>query len=266
MSQSSESEPSVRFSGRGGILTFHKVQASFSYGATNYSPARMETLLRFLQGRGFRFVSLEQAIDCGEPTDLAITFDDGYAHLADVLPKLMDRYGVKPTVFMPTAFIGRDNTWDYSSVFQRAPHLNATAVRQLADLGVEFGSHSHNHIDLTRCNPEQLTDELIRSKKALEDILGAPIESISYPFGRVNRKVLDEAKRAGYQHGFTMSFPTSNDTPLAVGRLPIYGFDTLFSIRQKIERGYLYGFERTKSGITNRLSGGTSLWRRINGR
>lgn len=266
MSYSSESEPSGRSSGRGVILTFHKVQPSFSFGATNYSPARIERLLTFLQRRGFRFVSLENAIVCGGPTDLAITFDDGYAHLAEVLPNLMDRYGVIPTVFMSTAFIGRDNLWDYSSVFQRVPHLDATAIKDLATLGVEFGAHGHRHLDLTRCNPKDLTDELERPRKLLEDILGGAVQSVSYPFGKVNETIVSEAQSAGYKFGLTMNFPTQTDSPLAAGRLPVYGYDTLFTVRQKVERGVFHRFEQFKSGITNRLSGGTSLWRRINGR
>lgn len=266
MPYSSESGPSRRSSGQGLILTFHKVQSSFSYGANNFSPARIERLLRFLQRRGFRFVSLEHAIACGEPTDLAITFDDGYAHLYNVLPRLMDHYGVKPTVFMPTAFIGRDNSWDYSSVFQRISHLNATAIRSLATLGVQFGAHGHRHLDLTRCHSKDLADELERPRKLLEDILGSPVQSVSYPFGRVNETIVRQAQSAGYKFGLTMSFPTQSDSPLAAGRLPVYGYDTPFTVRQKVERGVFYHLEQIKSGITSRLSGGTSLWRRINGR
>lgn len=266
MPYSSESGPSRRSSGQGLILTFHKVQSSFSYGANNFSPVRIERLLRFLQRRGFRFVSLEHAIACGEPTDLAITFDDGYAHLSDVLPHLMDRYGVIPTVFMPTAFIGRDNRWDYSSVFQRIPHLDAAAIKDLATLGVQFGAHGHRHLDLTGCHPKDLADELERPRKLLEDILGSPVLSLSYPFGRVNETIINEAQGAGYKFGLTMSFPTQTDSPLAAGRLPVYGYDTPFTVRQKVERGVFYRLEQFKTGVTNRLSGGTSVWRRINGR
>ncbi|MDH4035522.1 MAG: polysaccharide deacetylase family protein [candidate division Zixibacteria bacterium] len=247
------------------ILTFHKVQPQFSFGANNFPPSRIEKLLGFLQRRGFRFVPLEHAVLRGEPSDLAITFDDGYAHLADVLPNLMQRYGVKPTVFIPTAFIGCDNTWDYSSSFQRTPHLSAAAIKELAKLGVRFGAHGHRHLDLTRCNQMELVEELKRPMKELENILGETVSSISYPFGRVNETVTSQARSAGYRFGFTMSYPDPLELPLAAGRLPIYGYDTTFSIRQKVEHGTFYAVERINSGITNRLSGGTSWWRRLCG-
>lgn len=199
------------------------------------------------------------------PTDLAVTFDDGYAHLSEVLPRLIDRFGLKPTVFMPTAFIGRDNIWDYSSVFQRSPHLDATGIRALAEFGVEFGAHGHRHLDLTSCNPDELAQELRQPRKLLEDILEAPVVSLSYPFGRVNETVATQAERAGYKFGLTMAFSHPTDQPMTVGRLPVYGYDTTFSVRQKVEQGAFYRLEQIKSGITSRLSGGTSLWRRISG-
>ena len=266
MSHRSEAGQSERSYSRGLILTFHKTQPSFSFGASNYSPTRLERLLRLLQHRGFSFVSVKDAITNGKPTDLAVTFDDGYAHLAGVLPKLMDTYGIKPTIFMPTAYIGQNNGWDYSSVFQNAPHLDEATIRDLAKTGVEFGTHGHQHIDLSRCSSADLAEELRQSKSLLESILGTPVSSISYPFGRVNEAIVEQARAAGYMFGFTMKFPTAADRSLAIGRLPIYGYDTPFSVRQKVERGVCYKVERIKSGITSRLSGGTSLWHRLSGR
>ena len=111
-----------------------------------------------------------------------------------------------------------------------------------------------------------MIEELERPKRELESILGTQVLSVSYPFGRVNEAVATEARRAGYKLGLTMSFPTSTDQPLAVGRLPVYGYDTSFTVRQKTEHGPLYRLEQIKAGITSQLSGGTALWRRINGR
>ena len=51
--------------------------------------------------------------------------------------------------------------------------------------------------------------------------------------------------------------------PLARGRVAVYGFDTAFSVLQKVERGPLYRIERLKAGITTGLSGGTRLLNRL---
>ncbi len=266
MSRENNPDTQRRPPGRTVILAFHKVQPSFSYGATNFSPSRLKNLLTVFIQRGFRLVSLQEAIERHEPKTLALTFDDGYAHLGETLPVLFREFSFAPTVFIPAGYLGCDNSWDYSSVFRRTRHLDSAAIRGLAAAGVEFGAHGHRHIDLTRCNDKELRDELDRPRKMLEDILGARVISLSYPFGRTNSTVTEEASRAGYRYGLTMRFPHATDLPMAIGRLPIHGYDTTFSILQKVEGGRLYALENLKSSITNRLSTGTSLWRQITGR
>jgi len=255
-----------RPAGRRTILVFHKAQNSFSFGATNYSPPRLRTVLGNLRREGYVFQSVGETIHQNDPKTLAVTFDDGYAHLRDILPDLMQEFGLRPTVFLPTAYLGCNNSWDYSSVFRSTPHLDAAGIRELASLGVEFGAHGHRHVDLTRLKEADLRDELERSRKTLEDILGQPVTSLSYPFGRVNHSVATAAADAGYRYGLTMSFPSASDSDLTLGRIPVYGFDTWFSLRQKIEPGPLYALERLKCGVANRLSAGTSLWRYLSGR
>ncbi len=245
------------------ILTFHKVQPQFSFGATNFSPKRMEQLCRWLASRQYFFVSLDELHVNRDNKAVTVTFDDGYAHLMDILQLLVETYGLKPTVFIPTEYIGKPNSWDYSSVFRKTYHLDAYQIRELSRLGIQFGSHGHSHTDLTRCDHERLTRELKQSKSILEDILGSKVDCISYPFGNTNRDICRRATEAGYTIGVTMTFPRPDDPFISLGRLPVYGYDTLFSIGQKIEHGPMYPVERMKSRITNYLSGGNSWYRRL---
>jgi peptidoglycan/xylan/chitin deacetylase (PgdA/CDA1 family) len=160
---------------------------------------------------------------------------------------------------MPSDLIGRSNEWDYSHRFCPTPHLDTTGLRRLSDLGATIGSHGGSHCDLTSCSPDKLRNELIESRQRLQDITGQPIECISYPFGRCNRRVTEAAGEAGYRRGFTMNFPSRTDDPLACGRYPVYGFDTHWSIRQKLDHGPAYQIERFKTAAIGRLSGGTVL-------
>ncbi len=245
------------------ILTFHKLQQRFSFGSTNFSPARFARLLAHLDQRGYRFATLDHVVTGLPGNSLAITFDDGYQHLVEHLPELIDKYQLSPTVFIPTAFIGKSNRWDYSYLFQINPHLNRSSIQALVEMGVEFGSHGHSHMALTGLSDSALKSELESSKKLLEDICGREITKISYPYGRTNRRVLELTGETGYSYGFTMNFPTSDDPPLAMGRLAVYGYDTLFTIRQKVTGGRLYQFEKFKARVTNRLSYGTTLYGRL---
>ena len=244
------------------ILAFHKLLNRISYGVSNFSPKRFEKLLAVLHKSNYNFISLDQLETAGE-RDIFITFDDGYAHLAEVLPPFIRTYNIKPLIFIPTRYIGQVNDWDYSCFFQKTEHMNASQIQNLASLGVDFGSHSHSHKRLDRLDDADCVNELKQSKTIIESIINKNINSISYPFGRTSKAVSRLVDSVGYSYGFTMQFPKSSDAQLSLGRIPIYSYDTIGTIIQKIERGPLYKLEQAKSKVTTALSSGTDLLNRM---
>lgn len=240
-------------------LVFHKLLEGFTYGVTNYSPCRFERLLQTLRASNRQFLSPYDGVKAGRGRGVIVSFDDGYQHLSQILPALMERCSFRPIVFMPTGLLGKVNRWDYSYRLRATPHLDRDAVRKLAALGVVFGSHGTTHRDLTSCTISELKQELENSRKVLQDLTGQEVDRISYPFGRCDRRVIDEALRAGYRYGFTMRFPRSSDQPLTLGRVPVYAFDTPWSVGRKLDPGFFQQVERLKTGTVNGLSGGT-IW------
>ncbi len=251
---------------RRNILCFHKLTDCFTYGSTNYSPKKFARLIKNLANYSFKFVSLNESITVGDPTNLAITFDDGYAHLINTIPPLIDKYGLKPTIFVPTVFIGMKNSWDYSSIINAEPHLDKIQIAELAAMGVEFGSHGHRHIDLTRCGAKSLDEELHQSKSILENITNRPIDSFSYPFGRFNSNIIKAAQNAGYHRALTMRFPNESDSDHTLGRIPVYFFDSPAFIRQKINGGRTRNIHQKLNHIINALSHGTTFLNQLTGR
>lgn len=247
------------------VLTFHKLLKRPTFGATNYSPRRFGALLSRLKADSYEFSSLDEVRNSAGKK-LVITFDDGYAHLESALPAFIEKYDLKPIVFVPTAYLGKVNTWDYSSLFFTDVHLDREGIKALSQLGVEFGAHGHTHRPLTRLSDKALREELSLSRKILEDITGQPVRLLSYPFGRYDRRITDAAQSCGYSHGFTMTFPEKRDDNLAMGRYPVYFYDTPFSVRQKLAGGRLYRFERLKAAATNRLSCGTGFYYHLIGK
>jgi peptidoglycan/xylan/chitin deacetylase (PgdA/CDA1 family) len=240
-------------------LVLHKLLEGITYGVTNYSPSRFEHLLQKLQNGGWQSSFPFDSAETRQGRRVKVSFDDGYLHLSEVLPAMMEHCSFRPIVFMPTGLLGKTNRWDYSYWLRATPHLDRRAVRNLAALGVVFGSHGTAHRDLTSCTASELKHELEDSRKALQDLTGQEIDQISYPFGRCDRRVTDEAQRAGYRSGFTMRFPRIDDQPLALGRVPVYAFDTPWSISRKLAPGVVQQVECFKTDTVNRLSGGT-IW------
>jgi peptidoglycan/xylan/chitin deacetylase (PgdA/CDA1 family) len=65
--------------------------------------------------------------------------------VAPALPAL----SIPATIFVPTAWVGRSNDWDRRA-FTTRQHLTWDELRELIRLGYEVGSHTCEHIRLTR--------------------------------------------------------------------------------------------------------------------
>jgi polysaccharide deacetylase family protein (PEP-CTERM system associated) len=71
-------------------------------------------------------------------------------------------------------------------------------VRQIRDRGHEVASHGDNHHLCTALNKNQLTRDLLTSKKRLEDITGQAVYGYRAPSFAVNDQILEKIKQAGY--------------------------------------------------------------------
>jgi peptidoglycan/xylan/chitin deacetylase (PgdA/CDA1 family) len=246
------------------ILAFHQTSGRFYPGINNIRPADFFSIVNMLERGGFRFYEGKGGslnASNGKPK-IVFSFDDGYEDNFDILVGLRDR-SITPVVFIPTDHIGKRNGWDYSSRFFSARHLNAGQIRRLAEYGVIIGSHGASHRCLTGMATDSLMEELSRSKKQLEDIIGFSVNLISFPFGRTNDRVNGLAQECGYEHGFTLGAAR-----IQIGRkrflfprLAIYGIDDYFSLKAKLSlKPTAAGrFERLKNNVINRLAGGTII-------
>lgn len=247
------------------VLALHRLTQQTSIGVNNYAPRRLIQLLDYLTNCGFSLENKQSENRQSFAVPIVLTFDDGYQHLARILPDFIETYRLAPVLFIPTDFIGKTNRWDYSSLLREERHLSMSELRRLAELGVCFGSHGCAHIDLTRLSDTALKHELWQSKAVLEDLLQREIDTISYPFGRCDTRVIEAAAEAGYRTGYTMRYPAPDDQPLTVGRIGIYSYDTPLSVGFKIGRGPMQAIERSKAQVTNRLAKGTTLFNRLFG-
>lgn len=245
------------------FLAFHKLAENYPFESTVYPAARFAHLLSGLIKNGFRLFKGSETDLIEGGGEVVITFDDGYAHLASLLPSLIRRYNFRPIIFMPTYWIVQLNRWDFSYRLRPVRHLTDNQITTLSDSGVIFGSHGHSHTDLRAMPEHYLKAELARSRDILADLTGQAINSISYPFGRYNQRLLAAVKEAGYKLGCGMSFPDDSDQPLSTGRFAVYSWDSVGSVTRKLNRGPFYWYEKAKARLVNFASGGTIVLNRF---
>jgi peptidoglycan/xylan/chitin deacetylase (PgdA/CDA1 family) len=251
-------------------LCYHKISEGFLWEGTWMTPRRFLTQIDRLAATGYEFVDEEAFVRAvASPADgnagkLLLTFDDGYEELYEIYTGELERRGVPLLVFLPTDYVGRTNDWDLSLGRRPARHLSWDQVADLSKRGVRFGSHGASHRDLTRLSHEDLTEEVTRSKAAIEERTQRCVTSFSYPFGRYNAHVRSAVRDAGFTSAFSLYPPHSNETvdPLALRRNGVYIIDTPFTVRCKLTRNPFFWFEEMKCRTINQVAALTPLLRR----
>jgi peptidoglycan/xylan/chitin deacetylase (PgdA/CDA1 family) len=127
---------------------------------------------------------------------VALTFDDGLASVHRHAWPVLARHGYAATVFLVTGRAGGDSGWPGQPArVRRRPLLGWGEAREMAAAGIEMGSHTVSHPDLTRLSPDEAGAELVASRMAIEDRLGVAVQALAYPYGRVNAGVRAAAAR-----------------------------------------------------------------------
>ena len=234
-------------------IQFHRVTPRFQYCGTWNYPLQFEKFIDFIH-RDVKVVLP------GEGTSgVVITFDDGDKSVYDYAFPILKKYGIRALVFLIVDYIGREDMWDLALAGRRSTHLSWDEIHDMNDWGIEFGSHTMSHRNLTKLAPDQVAYELAESKRVIEARIG-PVDSISYPFNRVNQEVLRQVERAGYRFGFG----GRGDGNLLIKKEAVYVTDNIQSLGTKIlERPrFVYQYDRIKQQVINYFTIATMLLKR----
>jgi peptidoglycan/xylan/chitin deacetylase (PgdA/CDA1 family) len=169
------------------------------------SPARLDRQLTLLRRRGLTGVSMERLLRAraeGRGARLVgLTFDDGYADFVEEAVPLLLKHECTATVYALPGRLGGTNEWD--PLGPRKPLLTEDGLRAAAAAGMEIGSHGLLHADLTdsdAVDAELLAAETGRSRDLLRAVTGREVTGFCYPYGRVDMRVVDAVRAAGYSY------------------------------------------------------------------
>lgn len=217
------------------ILAYHQISSVPE--AYSLDPEQFEEQLQYLRSHGYTAISLADLFAARNgvrplpPQPVIITFDDGYDdNYLTALP-LMQKYGMRGTVFMIAGQVGQPGylTWEQLTGLQAA--------------GIEIGSHTYSHVALSELNQDRLLNELVRSRQVLASNLAAPVAFLAYPFGQYNPETVAAVKQAGYTGACTglPGLGTLADDAYQLKRVniprPKYG---LWEFRLRLLRAHLY--------------------------
>jgi len=190
------------------------------------TPQRFARQVRLLAALGFSFCSMDRVADmlAGDPgpsRPVALTFDDGFGDLYEhLLPVVLARR-IAAIVYM----VSDKQQADWTDWGPAGPPrlLTRSEAEEMSAAGIAVGSHTRTHARLTECSSERLHDEVVGSKKALEDRLGCRVDHFCFPYGAFDERVVRAVERAGYRTACTVErgvVPPGAD-PLRLPRIPV---------------------------------------------
>ncbi len=150
--------------------------------------------MRWLKSHGFHTLTqlqLYNAVFQGKslpPKPVLITFDDGYRDVFGKASVVMHRLGLHATEYVITDRISGPD----------ASFLTWPLLHGLERRGIEIGSHTLAHVNLTALSDADALHELVASRRVLERRLGHPVQWFAYPYGKFDARIVGLVRRAGY--------------------------------------------------------------------
>lgn len=141
-----------------------------------------------------------------EKESCAFTIDDSNLSDATIAGPFLAKMGFSAQIFVLTGRIGQEGS------------LDRAAIRDLIDMGHTIGSHGRAHRDWKTLGDGELDEEIHAPRKRLQDLTGQPVEAAGLPFGGYNRKVLAEARRAGFRNLYSSDGGVARDGDWPAGR------------------------------------------------
>ena len=126
-------------------------------------------------------------------------FECGYKNIKEYAYPILTRYRIPALIFLVVNHIGDVNRWGN----EKEHILTIDDISELnKSLLVTFGLQSKSNNDLTSVDDEQLTDEIIKSKAILEEIIRYNVDYFNYPQGKYNINVVDKLREADIPMAF----------------------------------------------------------------
>lgn len=184
-----------------------------------------EQQIKYLYDNGYNTITPDQLmahLKYGNPLPekpVMITFDDGYLDNYTVAYPILKKYGQRAVFFLIAGYIGTDSRF-----------MNWQQAREMSENGMVIQSHTVNHVNLTKLPPDEAYQELVESKRVIEEEVGVPVRYLAYPTGAVDKATAQLVKKSGYRAAFSVRFGEAgaDSNMYAIERIPIFNSSRSF--------------------------------------
>lgn len=230
------------------ILCYHNLNPTKA-GWMNMTPEKFESQIKWLKDNGFTIIPLKEAVDYLQGNRASIpdkavvlTADDGWESDFSYMLPIIKKYNVPVTLFIYPQTISQGKN---ALTWEQLKQLQATGL-------FDIQGHTYSHPNFRQAKKSMspaayekfVTNELVNSKKILEEKMGTKISFLAWPFGIYNTELENAAKNAGYVMAFTIDYRAANKNfrPMAQPR---------YMIIDKLSQPTFVGIANTAKGKTS---------------
>jgi peptidoglycan/xylan/chitin deacetylase (PgdA/CDA1 family) len=132
-----------------------------------------------------------------------LTFDDGFKDVFQNALPVLAKHRFQAVLFLVSDLLGKTNEWQQRAGDVTEPLMDAGQVKDWVAAGHQIGAHTKTHPLLTQIPVAEAREEIIGSKKKLEDLFGLAVNHFCYPYGDWNETIRDLVSGACYQTACT---------------------------------------------------------------
>jgi len=182
------------------ILMYHSITPG-AKSSISLSPDTFAKQLEYLSKHGYQIVALSSLVKLTRegrvvsPKWVVLTFDDGFADFYKYVYPMIVKQSLPVTLFI------------YPDGLGQADKMSWEELKGLDRGLVEIGAHSLTHKSLVFLNQDQRKDEIISSRRILEDKLHRKVVFFSYPFGAADKSLIRLVGESGFAAAVGTAYP-----------------------------------------------------------
>lgn len=213
------------------IIYYHEVVPDGQgYSYQKIDECKFARQMQVLHDSGYQSLMFSE-LDAPIPEKpVIVSFDDGFQSVCDRAQPIMERYGIRGNIYLPTARLGSSNVF-----------MDWDTVRTLFARGDWFfAAHTHTHKDIRSFTPETAKGEIEASHSMFRQMLGYEPDVFCIPYGTYTRKSAAMVQKAGKYRLMLGSF---------------YGFADLSASERRVLPRIGISNDDTDEAFTGKLNG-----------
>lgn len=229
------------------ILCYHRVCSIEERGIDSaslcVSPKQFLIQMRLLKFFGYTPITVQHLVAClrhqkNPPSKpIVLTFDDGYEDNYKYAFPILKKFNFTAVIFLVTDQINGKNVWDSG----QQKLLNNVQIEEMVDAGIQLGSHTSSHLDLSKTTDAVLIqNELHQSKEVIFQLTQRLDISFCYPYSRLSSVSKQRVKENGYLCAFAGDSGSDQQESdlFELKRIQVFPSTSLFGFWKKIQPWY----------------------------